>query len=177
VGVCFDELVELIEFGHLTSERRRELEGDEHDPWDAGGLPLFFRPRERHVGIRNDQGRLIAAAGMVTADVEVAGKRFAVVGLGGVIVNAAYRGRGLAREVVSAAVARAAQAGPEFMLLFCRADRAGLYRRLGFAEVGATVSVEQPDGEVKMPMLTMWRALRPGLSWPKGSVAVRGLPF
>ena len=175
--MCFDERVELIEFGQLTARGRRELEGDERDPWDAGEVPLFFRPKERHVGIRDDQGRLIAAAGMVTAEVEVAGKRLAVVGLGGVIVNAAYRGRGLAREVVSAAVARAGQSGSEFMLLFCHADRAGLYRKLGFTEVGATVSVEQPAGDVEMPMLTMWRALRPELSWPKGSVAVRCLPF
>ena len=175
--MCFDHRVQLIEFGQLTAQRRRELEGDEPDPWDAGGLPLFFRPKERYVGIRDDQGRLIAAAGMVTADVEVAGKRFAVVGLGGVIVNAAYRGRGLAREVVGAALARARQSGPEFMLLFCHADRAGLYRKLGFAEVGATVTVEQSDGDVEMPMLTMWQALRPGLSWPSGRVAVRGLPF
>jgi GNAT superfamily N-acetyltransferase len=175
--MCFDERVELIEFGQLTERRRRELEGDEQDPWDAGDVPLLFRPKERHVGLRNDRGRLIASAGTVTADVEVAGNRFAVVGLGGVIVNAAYRGRGLAREVVTAAVARAEQFGPEFMLLFCHPDRAGLYRKLGFAEVDATVTVEQPDGDMEMPMMAMWRALRPGVSWPEGSVAVSGLPF
>jgi predicted N-acetyltransferase YhbS len=175
--VCFDDRVQLIEFGQMTAERRRELEGDERDPWDAGGLPLVFRPKDRHVGIGDDQGRLIAAAGMVTVDVEVAGKRFGVVGLGGVIVNAAYRGRGLAREVVGAALARAREADAEFILLFCHADRAGLYRKLGFIEVDATVSGEQSDGDAEMPMLTMWQALRPGLPWPEGSVAVRGLPF
>lgn len=95
----------------------------------------------------------------------------------GVIVNLHHRGRGLARKVVTAAIARAEPLGPEFMLLFCHADRQGLYRRLGFAAVESSVSVEQPDGPVEMAMRTMWRALRPGVSWPEGNVAVRGLPF
>ena len=175
--MCFDERVELIEFGRLTQRQRRELEGDEQDPFDAAGSTLHFRDKDRHVGLRDDRGRLVASAGMVVAEVEVAGRRFPVVGLGGVIVNAERRGRGHAREVVTAALARAERLGPEFILLFCHADRAGLYRLLGFTEVGSEVTVDQPDGTATMPMRAMWRGLRADASWPDGGVALLGLPF
>jgi GNAT superfamily N-acetyltransferase len=169
--------MEFVEFGSLTEGRRRELEGDEQDPWDAADWTLRWRPKERHVGLRDDHGRLIASAGTVAVDVEVGGRRFPVIGLGGVIVEAGHRGRGHAREVVSAVLTRAECLGPEFMLLFCHADRAGLYRKLGFAAVAAGVTVDQPEGTVTMPMMAMWRGLRPGAVWPAGAVAVLGLPF
>lgn len=172
-----DDRLELVELGPLTQKQRAELEGDEPDPWDAAGSTLAFRPKERHVALRDNHGRLVAVAGIVLADVEAGGESFPVVGLGGVIVNVAHRGRGLARRVVTAALAHAEKLGPEFMLLFCHADRVGLYRKLGFAELDSTVTVEQPGGAIEMPMRSMWRALRPGASWPQGGVAVRGLPF
>ena len=169
--------MELVEFGRLTEEQRRELEGDEEDPWDAGGSTLHFQPKHQHVALRDDRGKLVASAGMVVVDVEVSGRRFRVVGLGGVIVNQHHRGRGYARQVVTAALALAEGLGPDFMLLFCHTDRVGLYRKLGFAEVEFETTVEQPDKRVVMPMRAMWRGLRAGATWPDGRVAVLGLPF
>lgn len=43
---------------------------------------------------------------MEIIEVDVAGERFSVVGLGGMIVNAAHRRRRLARTVVGEAIAR-----------------------------------------------------------------------
>ena len=169
--------MELVELRRITAQQLAELEGDEDDPWDAGSSVLRWRPKAWHAVLRDDDGRLVAAAGLVLTDVEVSGERFAAVGLGGVIVNSHHRGRGHAGAVVTAAIAHAEQLGPELALLFCHPDRMGLYRKFGFAEVTAPVSVEQPSGPVKMTMRTMWRALRPGATWPGGSVAVRGLPF
>jgi predicted N-acetyltransferase YhbS len=169
--------MELVEFGCLTEEQRRELEGDEHDPWDAADWTLRWRPKERHVALCDDDGRLIASAGMVVVDVEVDSRPFPVVGLGGVIVEAGHRGRGHAREVVTAIITRAEELGPRFMMLFCHADRAGLYRKLGFTEVAAGVTVDQPEGAVTMPMVAMWRGLELDAVWPAGRVAVLGLPF
>ena len=169
--------MELIEFGHMTAARREELEGDEDDPFDAAGGTLCFQRKQRHVGLRDDRGRLVASAGMLVVEVDVAGETFPVVGLGGVIVNAAHRGRGLARTVVDAAITRAATLGPHFMLLFCHADRAGLYGRLGFDEVEPPVLVQQPAGYAGMPMRTMRRALAQDASWPDGRLTVHGLPF
>ena len=169
--------MEIVEFGPLTAEQRTELEGDEEDPFDAAGARIQFRAKERHVGLKSDDGRLVASTGLVMVDVEVADQRFSAVGLGGVIVNAQHRGRGLAREVLEAALARARALGPQFAMLFCHPDRAGLYRRLSFAEISYPVLVDQPGGYEPMTQRTMWRALTPGAEWPEGRVVVHGLPF
>lgn len=170
--------MEPIEFGPLTDEFRAELEGDELDPWDADRVPpMEWRAKDLHVGLRDDRGWLVANAGLLVVEVEVGGERLDVVGLGGVIVNHRYRGRGLSLRVLEAALAKAATLGPDFILLFCHPDRMGLYRRLGFGEVSDEVRVHSSRGEVTMPMRTMWRALRPGATWPDGPVALQGRPF
>lgn len=169
--------MDIIEFGALTPERKRELEGDERDPFDAAGISMRFRPKERHVALQDETGRLVASTGMVIADVEVAAQRFAVVGLGGVIVTARHRGKGLGRKVVQVALEKARTLGPAHALLFCHEDRAGLYRRLGFARVSAEVTVKQPDGWERMAQCTMWRGLREDADWPSGPVTLHSLPF
>jgi predicted N-acetyltransferase YhbS len=169
--------MEIVEFGHMTAGQRDELQGDEDDPFGAVGITLEFQRKQQHVALSDESGRLVASAGMVVVEVEVADERFEVVGLGGVIVNAAHRGRGLARTVVTAAIAKAATLGPRFMILFCHPDRVGLYDRLGWGEVEPPVHVQQADGYAEMPMVTMWRALADGASWPSGHLAVQGLPF
>lgn len=166
-----------VEFGTLSLGRRAELEGDEHDPFDAAGSTLAFQPKQRHVALADADGRLVASTGMLVVEVEVARERFPVVGIGGVIVNARHRGRGLAREVVQTALARAASLGPAFALLFCHPDRRGLYHRLAFAELTVSVRVRQPGGYATMPLRTMWRPLQTGAIWPDGPVTVCGLPF
>lgn len=168
--------MEIVDLGRLTDEERAQLEGDEDDPFDAAGITLRFRGKDRHVALR-DGGRLVASAGLTATEVEVAGERFAVAGLGGVIVNAGHRGHGLARRVVEAALIRAASTGLPFVLLFCHPDRAGLYERLGFATIEAPVSVKQPRGFEPMTQRAMWKALAPGASWPPGHVTVHDLPF
>lgn len=172
-----DEL-EVVEFGDLDDEQRAQLEGDEHDPFDAAAVELEFRGKERHVALA-DAGRLVASAGLTRAQVEVAGERFEVAGIGGVIVAASRRGEGLARRVVELALDRAAAAdgSPQFALLFCHPDRSGLYDRLGFSVIEEPVRVGQPGGFATMTQLAMWRALRGGAEWPPGPVTVHGLPF
>src|SRR5437763_13821619 len=110
--------MEITRFGALTDENRVQLEGDEPDPFDAGGIELTFRPKERHVGIRDERGRLIASAGFVLAEVEVevaarGRERFGVLGIGGVIVAAAPPGRGLPRAAGEAVLEEGARLGPE----------------------------------------------------------------
>jgi predicted N-acetyltransferase YhbS len=170
--------MELVEFGPLTDELRAQVEGDEADPWDAARVPpLQWRGKEHHLALRDDGGRLIASAGLLSADVEVGGVRFPVVGLGGVIVNRAHRGRGLSLRVVEAALSKAVTLGPKFAVLFCHEDRIGLYRRFGFEVVHADVLVGHDGDRIVMPMHTMWRALTTDANWPDGRVEVDGPPF
>jgi predicted N-acetyltransferase YhbS len=117
------------------------------------------------------------SAELVTAEVEVAGERFAAVGLGGVIVNAECRGRGLARRVIQEALDRARTMGPAFVILFCHGDRVGLYERLGFSQVGSPISVRQPNGFVDNASAHDVVSLHPQASWPTGIVIVHDLPF
>jgi predicted GNAT family N-acyltransferase len=168
--------MEVVELGRLTPEQREELEGDEHDPFDAAGATLSYRSTDHHVALRH-HGRLVACTGMLVVDVEVRRERFAVVGFGGVIVNARHRGIGLARKVLQAALAKAETLGPAFAILFCHDDRIGVYLKLGFHEVSSAVRVEQRHGYAVMPEHTMWRALTPGRSWAGGPVRLHGLPF
>jgi predicted N-acetyltransferase YhbS len=169
--------VEVLDFGHLTDAQRTQLEGDEHDPFDAAGVTLEFRAKERHVAL-SEGGRLVASAGLTRAEVAVSGMRLEVVGIGGVIVAAAWRGQGLAREVLEHALERARAMGPQFALLFCHDGRAGLYERLGFAVIEAPVTVGQRAGfEPMLQQLSMWGPLAADAAWPVGPVTVYGLPF
>jgi GNAT superfamily N-acetyltransferase len=170
--------VEVVEFGPLTDEHRAALEGDEEHPFGTEGIELVWRPKERHVMLRDDEGRLVASTGLLVVEVSVGGDEpFEVVGVGGVFVTRADRGQGLARVVVEAALERAATIGPQLAMLFCRDGVAGLYRKLGFELVEPPVRVLQPTGSAIMPVNTMWRPLVEGAAWPPGAVQLRSEPF
>jgi predicted GNAT family N-acyltransferase len=172
--------MELIEFGLLSEEQYAELVGDEDDPWDAAEFETEWLPKDHHVGIRDDDGRLLAVAGLVTVEVRFGAQPpISVVGVGGVIVNASHRRHGLGRRVISEALRRAEAMGPEITMLFCRAEMTGLYRRHRFAEVSRRVLIDQPDGivEIARPGVMMWRPLRSGARLPYGIVNLIGLPF
>ncbi len=170
--------MKLIEFETLSEGRRAELEGDELDPWGGGDLELTFVPKDHHLGVEDEDGTLVAAAGTVVAEAQVSEARFPVLGIGGVIVRASFRGRGLARAVVEAVLERGRGLGVSFALLFCLPDRMGLYRKLGFTEVEGEVLVKQPSGGYQvMPMRTMWAPLGPDALWPSGPLVLHSLPF
>jgi predicted N-acetyltransferase YhbS len=113
----------------------------------------------------------------VVVDVEVAGESFPAVGVGGVIVARAHRGRGLMRRVLDIALERAATLGPEYALLFCAPELSRRYVRFGFHAVAAPVVADQPDGTMEMDLVCMWRPLHAGALWPEGPVRLLGLPF
>jgi predicted GNAT family N-acyltransferase len=170
--------MEVIEFSRLSDAHRAELEGDEVDPFEMAGSPLRWRSKERHVGLREPDGRLVATAGCVLAEVETGdGGVVPVVGIGGVIVAAPFRGRGLGDRIITEVLELAKRLGPSIAMLFCRRDRAGLYARHDFIEIAEPVFAEQPEGVAEMPVVAMWRPLRSGATLPPGRVTVRGLPF
>jgi predicted N-acetyltransferase YhbS len=170
--------MELVEFGRLTHEQYATLVGDEENPWGPGALELEWRLKDHHVGLRDQDGTLLAVAGLVVASAVVGeGDEVPVVGLGGVLVAAPYRGRGFGGRVIDEALAHARLLGPSIAMLFCQPDRVELYGRRGFAEIPRPVLVDQPGGVIELPMVAMWRALREGVELPSGPVKVDGLPF
>jgi predicted GNAT family N-acyltransferase len=170
--------MKLVELDRVGEQQWRELIGEEREPWGGLAEDLVWADKQRHVGIRAPDGRLLAVAGAVLADVAVEGAgQFPVLGIGGVFVARSARGRGFVAPLVERLLAPAAEVGPERAMLFCRAHVRGLYRKLGFEELRASVWAEQPSGRIEMPLRAMWRALRGGVTWPPGRVDVRGLPF
>jgi predicted GNAT family N-acyltransferase len=170
--------VELVELDAMTERDWAELLDGEERPYGAMGADMSWRPKDRHVALR-DGGRLVAVGGTVVAEVEVAGAgAFAVVGVGSVVVTRSRRGQGLVAGVLEPLLERADDLGPERAMLFCRPQLVELYRRWGFAAIDAPVWADQPGGRVPMPQTGMWRPLRDAaVDWPPGRVDVRGLPF
>jgi predicted GNAT family N-acyltransferase len=165
--------MELVELPEMTPEGRAELAAGEAHPFGINDLQ--WRESDRYLALRDD-GKLVAAAGLVVATVEAA-EAFDVVGVGGVIVARPRRGEGLMRRVIEAAMTRAEQLGPAFAMLFCSFANSRRYARFGFREITAPVTAEQPDRVVTMGEVAMWRPLKPDAAWPDGPVRVRGLPF
>jgi predicted GNAT family N-acyltransferase len=172
-----DEL-ELVLFDRLSESRRAELEAGEEDPFDAAGNTLIFRPKDRHVALRQEDGRLVASAGFVLGELQVDTHPAApFVGIGGVFVTAVRRGQGLGDRIVVEALHFAESLGPDLALLFCHSDRSGLYRRHRFEAVASPVLVRQPGDQVEIPLVTMWRPLRNGATLAQGRLTVHSLPF
>lgn len=152
------------------------LEGDPR-PWGPGE-ELAWAEKTHHVGVRDEQGRLLAHAGAVLAHVGVAGDHpFPVVGIGGVIVAPTMRGTGLGRAVIEEILRVAEQLGPARAMLFCQPRMRILYERFGFQPISANVTADQATGRISMPLSAMWRALEPSVEWPSGTIDVLGEPF
>jgi predicted N-acetyltransferase YhbS len=166
--------MELVELPGMTPEGRAELAAGEAHPFGINDLQ--WRESDRYLALRDD-GKLVAAAGLVVATVEAAGISFDVVGVGGVIVARPHRGKGLMRRVMDAAIARAEQLGPAFAMLFCSAANSRRYARFGFRVIAAPVTADQSGRTVTMGEVSMWRPLHAGATWPDGPIRVRGLPF
>ena len=170
--------MEFVELDELTHGDWVRVVAGEHEPFGPEGAELAWREKDRHFALRGDDGRLLALAATVPVAIEIDGaQRLDVVGVGGVIVTRAERGRGLMAKVVEPVLSLARDMGPDHAMLFCREGLVPVYGHLGFAEITAAVWAEQPRGPVKMPMRAMWRPLRAGATWPVGRVDVLGLPF
>src|SRR4051794_3545933 len=111
--------MELVELGPLTEEDWDVVLAGEAEPFGATGAGLEWRPKDLHVALRDDTGRMVAFAGAAVVEVEV-GKagRFDVVGIGSVVVTRSERGKGLVAQVFEPILRIAGEMGPERAVLF-----------------------------------------------------------
>lgn len=89
----------------------------------------------------NDELDLTATHYVAIADGEVVGTLRLIdypehIKIGRVAVRLHYRGRGVARQLIEAAMADARQDGRDRFYLTAQSDKLGLYRKLGFVEFG-----------------------------------------
>jgi predicted N-acetyltransferase YhbS len=168
----------LVELDRLSEPYWEELVAGEHEPFGGIGENLVWRDKTRNIGVREDDGRLVAAAGMVLAEVRIGQELpFEVAGLGGLIVTHSARGRGLARMLCQSLIELADELEVRRAMLFCLPKLMPLYREVGFVAINAPVWADQPGGRIEMPMSAMWKALDRQADWPAGRVELLGEPF
>jgi hypothetical protein len=63
--------MEIVESGPLTEAERAALEGEEPEPFGTEGIELRWRPKERHVMLRDRCGRALASTGLLVVAVSV----------------------------------------------------------------------------------------------------------
>jgi len=168
------DLIDLPEFG---PDDYQQIVDGEFDPFGTDHLCITWRDKSGHVGMM-EEGRLIAHAGWVPVQVrESTGQILNALGFGGVMVHRDHRGRGVGQTLVSGAMDKMRQLDVSIAMLFCRTVRLAFYERLGWLLVGGTVTADQPDGLLVMPLETCWTPLVVGAGPPQGDLHVEGLPF
>ena len=168
----------LVELDRLSEPYWEELIADEHEPFGGIGEQLVWRDKTRNVGVREDDGQLVAAAGVVLAEVKVGQESpFEVAGLGGLIVTRSARGRGLARLLCRRLLEIAGELEAQRAMLFCLPKLMPLYREFGFVQIDGQVWADQPGGQIEMPLPAMWSPLSREAIWPSGRVELLGEPF
>jgi len=164
-----------VEDFYLEADRR-DLASGERDPSQTSAYQLQWRPTEKHVLII-EGGRNVCHVGMVKHTVAVEGHPVAVAGIGGVLTRPECRGRGYGRIAMKAAEALAlSEMGVDFMLLFCKPALQCWYEDLGWVKVPSPVWVEQQQGPIVQPLVSMARCLG-AEQWPRGEVRLGCLPW
>lgn len=168
----------LVELDRLAEPYWEELVAGEPEPFGGIGEDLLWRDKTRNIGVRDDDGRLVAAAGVVLAEVKIEREpSFEVAGLGGLIVTRSARGRGLARMLFRGLIELASELEARRAMLFCVPKLMPFYREFGFVAIDAPVWADQPGGRIEMPLKAMWKGLGDEAKWPSGRVELRGEPF
>jgi predicted GNAT family N-acyltransferase len=168
----------LVELDRLSEPYWEELVAGEDEPFGGVGEQLVWRDKTRNVGVREDDGRLIAAAGVLLAEVKVGDESpFEVAGLGGLIVTRSARGRGLARLLCRRLLEIAGELDAGRAMLFCVPELMPLYGEFGFVQIEDPVWADQPGGRIEMPLSAMWSPLGSDAIWPPGRVELVGEPF
>ncbi len=148
--------MELSDLSDFSPDDIAAIEDGETDPYGTDFLGIAWREKSGYLGLK-EAGRLIARAGWVAVQIRsAAGEPAQAVGLGGVLVNRYYRGRGLGGQLVLGAMTRMRELNRPLGLLFCAPERESFYERLGWHVVPHAVTADQPSGPVVMPLRTYW---------------------
>lgn len=155
---------------------RNDLAGGERDPSQTSAYGLQWRPTEKHFFVVK-VGKKVCHVGLVGQTVEVQRRPVAVAGIGGVLARHGYRGRGYCRIAMEAAEAFVLrEMSLHFILLFCRPAVQGLYEHLGWVKASSPVWVEQAQGTVLLPLVSMVKCLG-AERWPEGEVRLGSRPW
>jgi GNAT superfamily N-acetyltransferase len=159
----------------LSQETKQKL-GPGPDPFGIQAQTLSWREKDWHFFLDVD-GEPVSHVGVLLHDVLVDGVPVPVVGLGGVITEPGFQGRGFAQILLREAVAfMTDELDADFGFLFCLPRLVPFYESLGWRMLPGPVLIEQPDGALESPVESMVLPLR-GRLWPPGKVEIRSLPW
>ena len=147
-----------------------------HGTWDPD-LPYGYAGHDVHVMALRD-GAATGHAGWARRTVQVGDTTVTVAGTGGVLVSPRDRGMGLGGRIMDR-LADSVRSGTdvEFGYLGCREEVVPFYESCGWQRIRAAERyigcdgrpITQPPGP---PLLVL--PLRPGVTWPDGSIDLRG---
>ncbi len=128
LGGCKNE--ELAELGELCNQVfRTRRDGDMMREY-----PLLFDPANvDQLRVARSGGRIVAHVGLCLREVEILGARLLSASVGSVATLPEARGKGIASRLMEDATRHAVERGASLMLI---SGTRGLYRRLGYVEVG-----------------------------------------
>jgi aminoglycoside 2'-N-acetyltransferase I len=170
------EAIEVRLVNSYTAEDRLDLAGGQKDPSQTSEYGLQWRPTEKHVLVFAG-GKAVCHVGLVKHTVIVDAHPVSVVGIGGVLTRSECRGHGYGRVGMEAAESFAQREwGVQFLLLFCRPALEKWYGSAGWSRITQSVWIEQQEGSILAPLVTMVKALTQNI-WPQGEVRLCSLPW
>lgn len=124
-------------------------------------------------------GDLIGHLSIVEREVTVGGKALLLAGIGAVIVQPGWRGRGVGRALLARAEAlMREETAADFGLLICEDHRLTFYTVLGWQPAPGPLTFTNWRGECEQAnQHILIRPLRAGAIWPPGEIDLRGLPW
>ena len=171
-----------------SSDRKiRIFPVDDTEPELRKSLPEWFQREFGQTGftwappdyyaITEIESELIGRLGIFEREIEVAGTRMRVGGIGGVITKPEWRFRGIAHNLLTHAAAfMHDELRVEFALLLCRREVAPVYAKLGWFRVDGPTLFMHPSGITTYPRDTMILSFTEQ-EWPTGTIDMRGLPW
>lgn len=167
--------VEIRRSKDLSPEIKQKL-GPGPDPFGMQAFALSWREKEWHFFV-DVEGEPVSHVGVLRHDVRVDGEPVPVAGLGGVITEPGFQGRGFAQALLREAVAfMSDELDADFGFLFCLPRLVPFYERMGWQRLPRPVFIEQPGGVLEYPAEAMVLPLR-GRPWPPGKTEMQSLPW
>jgi hypothetical protein len=161
--------VPIVE-SYSAADRNDCLKGKK-DPSQTSAHQLQGRLTEKHL-LAVEGRKRVCHLRLVRQTVGVLGNLVSVARIGGVLARRECRG-GILRIAMETAEAFPLRSdGREFILLFCRPAPQSFYGHLGWARVLSAVWVEQVQGDVLLPLVSMVKCLG-AEQWPEGEVHLR----
>ena len=160
---------------NLDDAEKQQLTGWGDDIFQSESLNLIWRPKEEHLILYQDSVP-VSKCGLLKQTVLVADQSFSVGGIGGVVTQPDFQGKGHARTLLTEALAILANDHHHAALLFCRAAMIPYYEPLGWQQIHDSVTILQADGPITFPAITMVHCLN-NKPWPQGTVSIDSPPW